>query len=39
MNEFVRAGDVADAVLFLCSERAERMTGQDVNVTAGITMY
>ena len=39
MNEFVRAGDVADTVLFLCSERAERMTGQDVNVTAGITMY
>ncbi len=39
MNEFVQAGDVADAVLFLCSERAERMTGQDVNVTAGITMY
>ena len=39
MDEFVQAGDVADAVLFLCSERAERMTGQDVNVTAGITMY
>ncbi len=39
MNEFVRAGDVADAVLFLCSERAGRMTGQDLNVTAGIVMY
>ena len=39
MNEFVRADDVADVVLFLCSERAERMTGQDVNVTAGIVMY
>ncbi|NIS37291.1 MAG: SDR family NAD(P)-dependent oxidoreductase, partial [Actinobacteria bacterium] len=28
-----------DAVLFLCSERAERMTGQDLNVTAGTVMY
>lgn len=39
MNEFVQAEDVADAVLFLCSERADHVTGQDVNVTAGITMY
>lgn len=39
MNEFVEASDVADTVLFLCSDRAERMTGQDLNVTAGIVMY
>jgi NAD(P)-dependent dehydrogenase (short-subunit alcohol dehydrogenase family) len=39
MDEFVEAGDVADTVLFLCSDRASRMTGQDVNVTAGVTMY
>jgi NAD(P)-dependent dehydrogenase (short-subunit alcohol dehydrogenase family) len=39
MGEFVQAEDVADAVLFCCSERADRMTGQDLNVTAGITMY
>jgi len=39
MDEFVAAGDVADTVLFLCSERAARMTGQDVNVTAGVTMH
>ncbi len=39
MDEFVEAGDVADTVLFLCSDRAERVTGQDVNVTAGVTMY
>ncbi|MEF8852417.1 MAG: SDR family NAD(P)-dependent oxidoreductase [Haloarculaceae archaeon] len=39
MDRLVEAGDVADAVLFLCSDRAERMTGQDVNVTAGVTMY
>ena len=39
MDSLVEAGDVADTVLFLCSERAERVTGQDVNVTAGVTMY
>lgn len=38
MNEFVTAADVADAVLFLCSERAGHITGQDLNVTAGIQM-
>ncbi|MFB6111922.1 MAG: SDR family NAD(P)-dependent oxidoreductase [Halobacteriaceae archaeon] len=38
MQEFVTAGDVADAVLFLCSERARHITGQDLNVTAGIQM-
>lgn len=38
LNEFVTAGDVADAVLFLCSERAAHITGQDINVTAGIQM-
>jgi NAD(P)-dependent dehydrogenase (short-subunit alcohol dehydrogenase family) len=39
MGEFVTASDVADTVLYLCSERAKRVTGQDVNVTAGIAMY
>jgi 2-hydroxycyclohexanecarboxyl-CoA dehydrogenase len=39
MNEFVTAGDVADTVLYLCSDRARRVTGQDLNVTAGIVMY
>lgn len=39
MNQFVQAEDVADTVLFLCSERAKRMTGQDLNVTAGNVMY
>lgn len=39
MNTFVRPGDIADTVLFLCSTRAERITGQDLNVTAGIVMY
>jgi len=39
MDEFVEAEDVTDTVLFLCSDRADRTTGQDVNVTAGVTMY
>lgn len=38
MKEFIQADDVADAVLYLCSERAKRMTGQDLNVSAGVTM-
>ena len=39
MDTFVRQEDVADMVLFLCSTRAERITGQDINVTAGKVMY
>lgn len=39
MNEFVQAEDVADAVLYCCSDRADHVTGQDLNVTAGIVMY
>ena len=39
MNEFVTAEDIADIVLVLCSERTRRMTGQDLNVSAGIVMY
>lgn len=39
MSEFVTATDVADTVLYLCSDRARRVTGQDLNVTAGIVMY
>ena len=39
MTELTQPEDVADAVLFLCSGRAARMTGQDLNVTAGRVMY
>lgn len=39
MDEFVRAEDVADTVLYLCSTRADRVTGQDVNVTAGVCLH
>jgi meso-butanediol dehydrogenase / (S,S)-butanediol dehydrogenase / diacetyl reductase len=31
--------DVADVVLFLCSDRARFMTGQAINVTGGIVMH
>ena len=39
MGAFVTAGDVADTVLFLCSRRADRITGQDLNVSAGRVMH
>jgi len=39
MEQFVQPGDIADTVLYLCSERAGSVTGQDLNVTAGIVMY
>ena len=38
-NELVEREDIADTVAYLCSERAERITGQDVNVSAGKVMY
>jgi NAD(P)-dependent dehydrogenase (short-subunit alcohol dehydrogenase family) len=31
--------DVADVILFLCSDRARFMTGQAINVTGGIVMH
>lgn len=38
-NELVEREDIADTVAYLCSKRAERITGQDVNVSAGKVMY
>jgi NAD(P)-dependent dehydrogenase (short-subunit alcohol dehydrogenase family) len=38
-NTFVGPDDVADAVLLLCSDRTDHVTGQDLNVTGGIVMY
>jgi 2-hydroxycyclohexanecarboxyl-CoA dehydrogenase len=38
-NEMISAEDVADAVVFLCSENASRITGQDINVDAGLDVY
>jgi NAD(P)-dependent dehydrogenase (short-subunit alcohol dehydrogenase family) len=34
-----RSEDVANTVAFLCSSDADRMTGQDLNVSAGKVMY
>lgn len=38
-NELVRREDIADTVAYLCSEQADRITGQDLNVSAGKVMY
>lgn len=39
MGAFMEAADVADMVLVLCSTRTQRVTGQDINVSAGSIMY
>lgn len=39
LNTFVQQTDIAETVMFLCSRRAERMTGQDLNVSAGKVMH
>jgi NAD(P)-dependent dehydrogenase (short-subunit alcohol dehydrogenase family) len=39
MKEFTQPEDVADAVLYLCSDRAAHVTGEDLNVSAGVVMY
>lgn len=38
-GELVQREDVADLVAFLCSDQADRITGQDINVSAGKVMY
>lgn len=38
-GELVQGDDVARLVAFLCSDDATRMTGQDLNVSAGKVMY
>jgi len=38
-RELVQREDVADLVAFLCSDQATRITGQDINVSAGKVMY
>lgn len=39
LNRFVEAADVAAAVVFLASDRARSITGEDLNVSAGSAMY
>ncbi len=36
---FVEPTDIAAMVAFLCSDDSRMMTGQDINVTAGLAMY
>ena len=36
---FVDPGDVAALVLFLVAEESAKITGQDINVSAGAVMY
>ncbi|HTT90824.1 MAG TPA: SDR family oxidoreductase [Acidimicrobiales bacterium] len=39
LHRAVREDEVAAAVQFLCSDGAESLTGQDLNVSAGAVMY
>jgi 3-hydroxybutyrate dehydrogenase/3-oxoacyl-[acyl-carrier protein] reductase len=39
LGRFVSAGDVANTVAFLASDEAAAITGEDVNVTAGLEMH
>ena len=39
LKRLVRAGDVADTVAYLASPRAASITGDDINVSAGLAMY
>ncbi len=39
MGRFQQAGDVAKLVLFLASDDASEITGEDVNVTGGLMMF
>jgi NAD(P)-dependent dehydrogenase (short-subunit alcohol dehydrogenase family) len=39
LGSFVEPTEVADAVLFLASERAAKITGEDLNVSAGAVTY
>lgn len=39
LHSFVTPDDVAEAVLYLASDRAAGITGADLNVSAGLAMY
>jgi len=39
LGRVVDAGQVADAVVYLAGDRSAGVTGEDLNVSAGITMY
>jgi NAD(P)-dependent dehydrogenase (short-subunit alcohol dehydrogenase family) len=39
MNEMVTEDEIVDMVMFLCSDSARHMTGQDINMSAGAVMF
>jgi NAD(P)-dependent dehydrogenase (short-subunit alcohol dehydrogenase family) len=39
LNRFVNAEDIANMVVYLASDKAKNITGQDINVCGGIIMY
>lgn len=39
LNRLISPADVVDMCLFLASDRAKAITGQDLNVAAGVVMY
>ena len=39
LGRLVPPGDIADAVVFLASDKAASITGEDLNVSAGTAMY
>jgi NAD(P)-dependent dehydrogenase (short-subunit alcohol dehydrogenase family) len=39
LGRLIPASDVADAAVFLASDKASSITGEDLNVSAGMTMY
>jgi 2-hydroxycyclohexanecarboxyl-CoA dehydrogenase len=39
LKTLVPQASVANVVSFLCSDAASMMTGQDINVSAGVVMY
>jgi len=39
LGRLVPPGDIADAVVFLASDKAASITGEDLNVSAGTVMY
>lgn len=39
LRRLVQPRDVADAVVFLCSQEASAITGADLNVTSGVVTY
>lgn len=39
MNAMVTEDEIVDMVMFLCSDSAKHMTGQDINMSAGAVMF